>query len=750
MRNLLFLLIAIAIVGCTFADDHSSHVRRRLSIEKSQGFHVMTKQHLRRRLQSFQTGKWRRPKIYFDLRKLKKQNPSRAAFYKKVFAVVRAFWEQAVWINDSVSQKNTLIKQIIDAKFIPQPQGKNWKKYDLYVTVHMAKTDGGTLAWAGPLYRHPKSQRPITGDCGITKFGDKNMLDAGDSVNRAAGTMIHEFGHVMAYISYNEYHKHYTHWSAARQSWEWTGPVTKRNAAKYYGCSSSQMKGILLQTMTDGTVGGHVSEPIFADELMTPFSGSEPEKVSPIMLGMAEDTKWYKADYSMVENYDYMADKPAGCKQDQMCPSDRSCSIGDSDFVTSDYRGVGYCQEDQYKCPREKKYGNRNTANPDKWPKSGRKYGGNFGESSFVVQGRFQKFVGESYNTTKQVPVTGTCSDAQDSYTMLFKGYKYHSSSSSYSGDLTLTCTKKGKKVYFNSADENPKGDYSSYVECYDPATFCKARFSKVGHAGLGFKSCDKSCMKNGRCHPGKPKEESMKNRRLVWLNESQIEKLASVYPESSRKRRRMQTTESWTTTESSGPVSEQWTTTTTEEAPVVTTTSTTTSSNGSKPKVTKKTTKTVAAKPVLKTITIKKNPKTKSEITKTVTHMSKTKLKAKVVTVAKKCVGMSKTNRCGKGHGFCRIGSCSSVTHKCGTTSAYVKNSDKAYHSKTECKTMIAAASTLKQVNLKIAKKNAFAKKSKQWKEWDTEGSEWGEWTTQGDNSETPAAESKTPVLPT
>lgn len=211
-----------------------------------------------------------------------------------------------------------------------------------------------------------------------------------------------------------------------------------------------------------------------------------------------------------------------------------------------------------------------------------------------------------------------------------------------------------------------------------------------------------------------------------------------------------MQTTESWTTTESSGPVSEQWTTTTTEEAPVVTTTSTTTSSNGSKPKVTKKTTKTVAAKPVLKTITIKKNPKTKSEITKTVTHMSKTKLKAKVVTVAKKCVGMSKTNRCGKGHGFCRIGSCSSVTHKCGTTSAYVKNSDKAYHSKTECKTMIAAASTLKQVNLKIAKKNAFAKKSKQWKEWDTEGSEWGEWTTQGDNSETPAAESKTPVLPT
>jgi hypothetical protein len=733
MRNLLFLLIAIAIVGCTFANDHPTHLRRRLSVEKSQGFHVMTKQHLRRRLKSFQTGKWRRPKIYFDLRKLNTENPSRAAFYKKVFLIVKAFWEQAVWINDSVSEKDNLIQQIVEQKLIPQPQGKGWKKYDLYVTVHMAPTDGGTLAWAGPLYRHPKSQRPITGDCGITKFGDKNMLDASDSVNRAAGTMIHEFGHVMAYISYNEYHKHYTHWSTSRQSWEWTGPVTKRNAAKYYGCSASEMHGILLQTMADKTVGGHVSEPIFSDELMTPFSGSEPEKVSPIMLGMAEDTKWYKADYSMVENYDYMKDHPAQCKQDQMCPKDRSCSIGDTDFVTADYRGIGYCQEDQYKCPREKKYGNRDTAKAYKWPKSSLKYGGNFGESSFVVQGRFQKFEGQSFSTTKQVPVTGSCSDAQDSYTILFKGYKYHLSSTSYSGDLILTCTTKGKKVYFNSADENPKGDYSSYVECYDPATFCKARFAKLGAAGLGFKSCDKSCMKNGRCHPGLPKAESMKNRRLVWLNESQIEKLASVYPDSSRTRRRMQTT-----------------TTTSTSAPVVTTTSTSTSSNSAKPKVTKKTTKTAAAKPVLKTIRIKKHPKTQSERIQTVTHLSKTKLKASVKTGAKKCVGMSKTNRCGKGHGFCRTGHCSSVTHMCGKTSAYIKYSDKAWVAKAECKTMIDGAQVLKRVNLKIAKKNAFDKKNKQWNEYDTKGSEWGEWTTKDDDSEKPAAESKTPVIPT
>jgi hypothetical protein len=208
-----------------------------------------------------------------------------------------------------------------------------------------------------------------------------------------------------------------------------------------------------------------------------------------------------------------------------------------------------------------------------------------------------------------------------------------------------------------------------------------------------------------------------------------------------------------WTTTSTSSsemPAGKGWTTTSSTSAPVVNTSSTTTKTAAAKPKVTKKTTKTAAAKPVLKTIRIKKNPKTKSERTITTTHMSKTKLKASVKTGAKKCVGMSKTHKCGKGHGFCRTGHCSSVTHKCGTTSDYVKYSEKEWVSKAQCKTLIDAAHVLKRVNLTIAKKRAFAKKTKQWNEWDTEGSEWGDWTTEDDESEKPAAESKTPVIPT
>jgi hypothetical protein len=268
MKNLYLLLIAFALVGFTFANDHSQHLRRRLSIEKKQGMTTITKNHIRRRLQSFQNGEFRRPKIYFDLRKLNKQNPKRKDFYAKVFKIVGQWWEQAVWINDSIKKKNELIEQAVDAKYITKPEGKkkDWKKYDLYVEVKMAPTDGGTLAWAGPLYRHPVSQRPLTGDCGITQFGDQNFLAASDSVNRAVGTIIHEFGHVMAYISYGDIQKHYTKWDKKLNSWVWTGPVARRHAADYYGCSANDIKGILLQTMQDGSVGAHISEPIFSDE----------------------------------------------------------------------------------------------------------------------------------------------------------------------------------------------------------------------------------------------------------------------------------------------------------------------------------------------------------------------------------------------------------------------------------------------------------------------------------------------------
>jgi len=346
-------------------------------IEKRQGNNNITSQHIERRMQSLNSGKkWRRMKIWFDMTELNKQNkdPKRVAFYKKVFEIVGKWWEEAVWINDDHMKTIEEVKSAMDAGYVTDfhVTHGHWKDYDLLIHSKMAPTDGGTLAWAGPLYRHPTTQRPVTGTAAVCWFGDKNFRKASDSINRAVGTMIHEFGHVMAFISMLQYHKHYTQFDKTVKSWMWTGPETRKRASAYYKCDSSHMKGIALQTMAGNVPGAHWSEDTMNDELMTPFSGEEPEKVSPMMLGLVEDTKWYKANYRMVEAYNYKKGVASSCLQDKnLCAKDRACKIGADGIITGDFKGIGYCEKDDKGCAREVKYGNRDIGKPAAW---GNKY----------------------------------------------------------------------------------------------------------------------------------------------------------------------------------------------------------------------------------------------------------------------------------------------------------------------------------------------------------------------------------------
>jgi len=72
---------------------------------------------------------------------------------------------------------------------------------------------------------------------------------------------------------------------------------------------------------------------------LTPYAGDEPEKVSPMLLAFMEDTFWYKADYSYVENYTYNKGNKQACSQKVLCPKIPKCKDGAKNFVTSDYKG---------------------------------------------------------------------------------------------------------------------------------------------------------------------------------------------------------------------------------------------------------------------------------------------------------------------------------------------------------------------------------------------------------------------------
>merc|ERR1712086_750981 len=88
-----------------------------------------------------------------------------------------------------------------------QMGGKRISDYDLLIRVFLCPNKGNALAYAGPFLRHPTSQRPVTGTVCILPYGDANFKKAKDSVNRAVGTVVHEFGHVISFISWDRSHK---------------------------------------------------------------------------------------------------------------------------------------------------------------------------------------------------------------------------------------------------------------------------------------------------------------------------------------------------------------------------------------------------------------------------------------------------------------------------------------------------------------------------------------------------------------
>jgi len=73
--------------------------------------------------------------------------------------------------------------------------------YDLLIRVHLGQNMGRALAYAGPYVRHEESQRPITGACWVTPMGDKWFMDRVNPFGTTVGTMIHEFGHIIAFIA---------------------------------------------------------------------------------------------------------------------------------------------------------------------------------------------------------------------------------------------------------------------------------------------------------------------------------------------------------------------------------------------------------------------------------------------------------------------------------------------------------------------------------------------------------------------
>lgn len=458
-----------------------------------------------------------------------KQNAKKCAFYTKVFKIVGNYWQQGLMINDDKAASTKYLKSQMKEGNIDNHGDPDWEKNDMMMKVKMAPTDGGTLAWAGPLYRHPVSQRPITGETAVTEYGDKNFEQSADPTNSAVATLIHEVEHAMHFIELKEMHPHYVQYSKEANTYLWTGPTALKNAHKYYGCDEKvAIKGIPLQVMKqptekeEGEVGAHWQEAYFDDELMTPFSGKEPEMMSPMTLGAAEDTKWYKASYRFIEPYKTNKGYSDKCKNLRSCPKTQICKPGTSDFVTSDYQGVGYCDKDDNQCDVEVKYENRDVHRPSLWGNEYLQYGAAYGRSSIVQQGLFYKWEkdAESYDTVENVSVEANCNHDHNAYTLEFNEFEYHPETSTHHGDIRVTCTKKDEVVKFNCKTDD---EYCSEVKCYDPKQMCENRFKSNGGAPNEGNACHISCMKNGRCHTGEKWDTSDANgRRLELTHDSE------------------------------------------------------------------------------------------------------------------------------------------------------------------------------------------------------------------------------------
>jgi hypothetical protein len=294
------------------------------------------------------------------------------------------------------------------------------------------------------------------------------------------------------------------------------------------------MKGVLLQTTSPTEVGAHWSESRLNDELLTPVSGAESERVSAMTMAFMEDTKWYKADYRVVENYSYMKHKPAHCSMKTTCNPQKSCKKGTSGFVTYDYRGIAYCDLDtEDNCYKEVRYGNRDVSKPSGWGADIKNYGASFGAQSVIVKGNFLRFV-DNFSSIQNVSVTvaeAICDSSHSHYTMTFKNYAVDPSGPGYKGDVKVICDKANATKKFNCYE-----GYCSEVVCYDPKIFCPRRGEEIGDVAKDAKKCDVSCMKNGRCQPGLPfLSHKPAKRRLAFLGRTEHKEILRHFPSERR-----------------------------------------------------------------------------------------------------------------------------------------------------------------------------------------------------------------------
>jgi hypothetical protein len=491
----IFIIFAIALAAVHASDEPAHMTKRRLQVERLQQMHKITDKHIARRTQS---SSWRPLKIFFDTTSIEADlrtngMSDRVQFYKKVFENTGEWWSGAVKVNDDRSKIVPMIKRYArrytrEMGFVMG--GKSMKDYDLLIRVFLCPNKGNALAYAGPFVRHPDTQRPITGTVCILPYGDSNFKKAKDSVNRAVGTVIHEFGHVISFISWERYHKSCLKMDRSINKFKWTCEKVLEVAKKHYGCNT--LDGVPLQN-NNGQLGGHWSETFLSNELMTPTTGSDAEVVSPMTLALCEDTKWYKANWSYTENYIY--GKGKGCDFFGKSCKKPICEEGTRGFVTSDYTGVGYCTTDDRGCAKEVKYANRNCKNATGWSSRDLKYGASYGGNCAVMSGEFKRSEGYYTYTGTKASLQADCSNSNNSYVVTFKNFDNGK-------DKKVTCTKE-ESLSFKASGKD------STLNCIDPRKFCAKRF------GNKKELCDDSCGQNGRCQNKKYNRRRLTTRAL-------------------------------------------------------------------------------------------------------------------------------------------------------------------------------------------------------------------------------------------
>ena len=496
MKYLAILALIVAqALACTPPADH---VKRMLAAEDSQGFSTITKKHLASRELSRATGPWRPLNIYFDLRPLNAKlivlkKASLIPFYEKVFEATGAWWKNALKVNDD---RSSITDEVIGGwEYFDQwvaPKALDMTQYDLLVKVQWADDRiTPTLAWAGPEYRHTVTQRPISGILGVVKYGSdlwENNTDKKKAFQGATETMIHEFGHIIAFTSWGTYQEKNlltVPGADGKNQYYWTGPKAMEVAKNYYKCSGD-FKGLPLEVYADGKIGDHWQEAWFGAEGMTPFVGQEPDLFSAMTLALCEDSGWYQVDYGMAENYEI--GKGAGCEKKDC--SKQACDP-QTDFgeILGPKRTVlGYCSKDANGCGVFTSNPESNCKVAPAWREDEEAYGANYGDNCTIANGDFIILEGGSIHWRSKLSVEASCNADQSEYSLQFKGAEYDAEDKKTGKDVVAVCKAAGDVAY-NELSQNAK----STVKCEDPEIFCKARFG-------GQELCPQMCDNSGRC----------------------------------------------------------------------------------------------------------------------------------------------------------------------------------------------------------------------------------------------------------